>query len=101
MLISLLVLGFTSCHKDGEPIPKYDQSESLSFEDLNESMKNDSGDDKVGDKSGGEIVGGDDGEDDDDDDDVSDDDDDSGGKGKGVVLDDGGDGLSGAVPKVD
>lgn len=61
LLVSILLISMASCKKGGEPVPSFDQSEFLSKESDDPSIKDVGPDDK----GGGDIVGGDDNEDDD------------------------------------
>ena len=69
LLLAIVLLALTSCHKGGEPVPEFENIDYPSEEVVLPLFKNgaideeDSDDDD--DDDGGEVIGGDDGEDDD------------------------------------
>jgi hypothetical protein len=66
LLLALVLLTLASCHKGGEPVPKFDNVDSSSEEVVAPLFKDGSIDEEDSDDDGGgDVVGGDDGEDDD------------------------------------
>jgi len=68
LLLALVLLTLASCHKGGEPLPKFDNVDSSSEEVVAPLFKDgaiDEGDSDGDGDGGGDVVGGDDGEDDD------------------------------------
>ncbi len=66
LLLAIVLLALTSCHKGGEPVPEFENIDYPSEEVVVPLFKNGAIDEEDSDDDdGGEVIGGDDGEDDD------------------------------------